>query len=146
MPHLTVPFSAGAPVIDLLVGVSNPRAAALRQAGQPVPVAVSVRALVDTGASCTNIDPTILKALGMPSTGTVACHTPSTRSGQPHIANQFDVSLCLIHPLLTRSFVAVPVLESDLCHLGIQALLGRDILMFCLLNYDGQSQSFCLGF
>jgi hypothetical protein len=146
MPHLSLAFSAGAPVVDLLVGVSHPRAGALKQAGQPVPDAVRVRALVDTGASCTNIDPTVLKALGVPSTGTVPCHTPSTKSGQPHIANQFDVSLVLIHPLVTRTFFAVAVVESELCHQGYQALLGRDILSACLLTYDGQSQSFCLGF
>jgi len=146
MPHLTLPFSAGAPVIDLLVGVSGPRAEALKKANQAIPNPIPVRALIDTGASCTSIDPTVLKSLGVPSTGTIPCHTPSTKSGQPHMANQFDVSLVLIHPLLTRAFHALPVIESELCHQGIHAILGRDILSFCLLTYDGQSQSFSLAF
>jgi|SRR6185369_1467915 hypothetical protein len=146
MPHLTVPFSNGSPIIDLIIGVSAPRADALKKAGQPIPAVIPVRALIDTGASCTNVDPTILTALAVPSSGTVPCHTPSTKSGKPHIANQFDVSLRLIHPLLTRTFFAIPVIESELCHQGIHAILGRDILSFCLLTYDGQAQSFCLGF
>jgi len=132
--------------MDMLVGVSRPRSEALKKANLPVPNPIPVRVLIDTGASCTNIDPTILKALGVPSTGTIPCHTPSTKSGQPHIANQFDVSLMLVHPMLTRTFFAVPVVESELCHQGIQAILGRDILWWCLLTYDGQAQSFCLGF
>lgn len=146
MPHINIPFSSGAPILDLLIGVSNPRADALKKAGQPVPKAMTVRALIDTGARCTNIDPTILKALSVPSTGTVPCHTPSTKSGQPHIANQFDVSLVLIHPLLSRTFFAIPVIESELCHQGFQVLLGRDVLAFCLLTYDGQSQTATLAF
>jgi hypothetical protein len=146
MPHLTLPFSSGAPIIDLLVGVSRPRSEALRLAKQNIPPPVPVRALIDTGASCTNIDPTILKSLQIPSTGTVPCHTPSTTSGKPHIANQFDVSLTLVHSLITRTFHAVPVVEAELLHQGIQALIGRDILSWCLLSYDGQAGTFAIGF
>lgn len=146
MPHLSLPFSGGAPVIDLLVGVSHARAGALAAAGQPIPAPVQIRALVDTGASCTTVDGAILSSLGVPITGTVPCHTPSTTSNQPHIANQFDISLVLIHPLLTRTWPALPVIQSQLSHQGIQGLVGRDVLAFCLLTYDGQQQCFCLGF
>jgi hypothetical protein len=146
MPHLSLPFASGAPIIDLLVGVSKPRADALKAAGQPVPQVIPIRALIDTGASCTGIDSTILKALGVPTTGTTPCHTPSTKDGQPDIKNQFDVGLMLVHPLLTRTFFAVAVIESELRHQGIHAILGRDILAWCLFTYDGQTQNFCLGF
>lgn len=146
MPHLSLPFSGGAPVIDLRVGVSHPRADALRRAGLPVPPQIQVRALVDTGASCTSLDTAILNTLGVPTTGTVACHTPSTTSTQPHTANQYDVSLVLVHPLVIRTWHAIAVTESQLAHQGIQALIGRDVLSACLLTYDGQQQSFCLGF
>jgi hypothetical protein len=118
----------------------------MKRAGRPIPAPIQLRALIDTGASCTNVDSTVLKTLGVPTTGTVACHTPSTTSTQPHVANQFDVSLVLVHPLLTRTFFAVPVVGSELSHQGIQALIGRDVLSFCLLTYDGQQQCFCLGF
>jgi hypothetical protein len=107
---------------------------------------VSAKGLVDTGASITCLDPAILKALGVISTGTVPLHTPSTKSGVPHVANQFDISLILVHPMLTRTWVALPVIESELAHQGIQALIGRDILSFCLMTYDGQAGSFALGF
>lgn len=146
MPHLSLPFSGGAPIIDVLIGVSAPRADALKKANLAVPAPIPIRVLIDTGASCTNIDPGVLSKLGVVSTGTVQCHTPSTKSGQPHVANQFDVGLALIHPLITRSWGAVPVIESELAHQGIHGLLGRDILMHCLLTYDGQGGNFCLGF
>ncbi len=146
MPHLTLPIGAGGPVLEFFVGVSSPRADALRLAGQTVPPPILVRGLIDTGASCTCIDPAILQSLGVVSTGTVPTHTPSTQIGAPHIANQFDISMILQHPKLSWQFHAVPVLESSLSHQGIQALIGRDILANCLLSYDGQACIFSLAF
>jgi hypothetical protein len=146
MPHRTLPISLGGPLIDILVGISVHRQHALVKANQPVPQPLIVRALIDTGATCTNIDSSILSALGVTSTGQVPVHTPSTRGGQPHLACQFDVSLTFSHPKLTWHFQAVPVLESDLAHQGITALLGRDILKECLFTYDGSAGTFCLAF
>ena len=146
MPHLSLPVGPGGPILDCFIGVSHARAEALKKALRPGPAPIQVRALVDTGASCTSVDPSILKALAIVSTGTVPVHTPSTTSGQPHVANQFDISVVLNHPMIARTFMALPVIEAALLHQGIQALIGRDILSVCLLTYDGQSQTFCLGF
>jgi hypothetical protein len=146
MPHLSLPFSAGAPIVDLLIGVSKPRADALKLAGHPIPPQIPIRALIDTGASCTGIDLTILKTLGVPSTGTIPCHTPSTKRDKPHDANQYDIGLVLVHTLLMRSFHALPVIDAKLNHQGIKAIVGRDILSHCLFTYDGQTQNFCLAF
>jgi len=88
MPHLSLPITAAGPVLDFYVGVSIPREGALKQAGKPVPNPVLVRGLIDTGASCTSVDPSILQALAIASTGTATVHTPSTKSGQPHVANR----------------------------------------------------------
>jgi hypothetical protein len=145
MPHLTLPIGVGGPIIDLLIGVSAPRADALKAAGQPIPVNVNARLLVDTGASCTCIDPGILSSLGLTPTGTTTIHTPSTQ-GTGATVNQFDVSIVLVHTLVRRTWRAWPVIESQLIGQGIQGLLGRDILASCLLTYDGTGQTFCLGF
>ena len=146
MPHLSLPIGSGGPVLECFIGVSAARAEALKKAAQPVPPPIHIRGLVDTGASCTSVDPSILKTLGVVSTGTVPVHTPSTKCGHPHVANQFDVCFVLNHPMIARNFTALPVIESDLEHQGIHALIGRDILSFCLLTYDGQAGMFCLGF
>jgi hypothetical protein len=146
MPHLTLPITPSGPLLEIICGVSKPRAEALAKAGRPIPNPVPARALIDTGASITALDSTILKALGAVCKGTVPLHTPSTQSGSPHVANQFDVSLVLVHPLLTRTWRALPVIESALAHQGILALIGRDILGFCLMTYDGQAGTFSLGF
>ena len=146
MPHLTLPITPLGPLLDFVCAVSKPRADALTKAGLRVPPQVNVRGLIDTGASITGLNPAVLRTLGIVSTGTIPVHTPSTRLGAPHIANQFDVSLILVHPMFTRTWFALPVIESELAHQGIQALIGRDILSFCLMTYDGQAASFSLGF
>jgi hypothetical protein len=146
MPHLSLNISAGGPIVEFFVGASVPRAEALKKAGQPVPNPILVRGLIDTGASCTSVDCTVLKQLRLVSTGSVPIHTPSTSSGTPHTVNQFDVSLILQHPKLAWQFHAVPVIETNLAHQGILALVGRDILSNCLLCYDGQAGIFSLAF
>lgn len=94
----------------------------------------------------TSLDPCILQRLGVVSKGAVPVHTPSTDHTKPHFANQYDVSLILRHPQATRTWHALPVLEASLQHQGIQALIGRDVLNFCLFTYDGNSRMFALAF
>ena len=133
-------------MVQIHIGVSTPRAEALRKAGKPIPPSIPVMGLVDTGASCTAIDAGILSQLAIPSSGTSPTHTPSTLAGVPHVANLFDVSVTLMHSQIGKRFHALPVLESHLAHQGFHVLIGRDILSNCLLVYDGVAQSFCLSF
>jgi len=125
MPHhrgLTTP--QGGPLIEILVGVSKPHADALVARRSPVPSYVQVRAQVDTGASCTVLDPDAIKSLGLTATGSTAIRIPSTGAGT-HLCNQYDVSL--IFPLggaSSYTIYAMPVIESHLSMQGIHALTG----------------------
>ncbi len=145
MPHVTLQLSPSGPVLDLLVGVSLPRAEALRRAGRHAPPPVSVRGLIDTGASGTCVDPACLQKLELQATGAVPIHTPSTGE-TPHWCDQFDVSVALLHPRLQMTIRALPVLASPLAYQGLQVLLGRDVLAQCLLVYDGPTGLFSLAF
>lgn len=145
MPHLNVSFSQQTPIVDLLVGVSAPRRIALEAAGLTSPPFEKARALIDTGASSTCVDPSVLQRLGVTATGAILIHTPST-SGKPHMCEQFDVSLRIEHPHTSLLVAAVPVLALDLASQGITALIGRDVLGTCLFIYDGVAASFTLAF
>ncbi len=146
MPHVSLRIGPGGPVLQILIGVSAPRLRALSVAGQAAPTSIPITGLIDTGASCTCIDSSILTQLAIPSTGITPVHTPSTQATTPHMANLFDISLALVHPRMTRNFAAIPVIESPLVHQGIQALIGRDVLAHCIFTYDGTGENFCLGF
>jgi hypothetical protein len=129
------------------IGVSQPRRHALTLGGAPVPNDVRVSAMVDTGASCTCVDPTVLLALGLSPTGTVPMLTPST-GPTPVDTEQFDVSLRIVSrepgDALVRPTIAVAC--SELLFQGFHVLLGRDILQSCLLTYDGLNGSFSFAY
>ncbi len=127
--------------------MSTARAVALRAAKQPVPDGVVTRALVDTGASCTCIDPTVLAQLNLSATGKVAMMTPST-GPQPQMADQYDVGVSIYgfadEPPL--HIPTMPVAASDLRQQGIDGLIGRDVLDWCVLIYNGEQRTFTLAF
>jgi predicted aspartyl protease len=145
MPHIVLQVVAGGPLVDILVGVSAEREEALKKASTPVPPPVPIRALIDTGASCTAIDPGALTSLGLTPTGSTPVHTPTTGNTAQN-ADQYDVSIVLLNPKLNLTFPTIAVIESKLSIQGIQALIGRDVLTNCLFIYDGQSGIFTLSF
>lgn len=118
-------------------------------AGQPVPRPVRIRALVDTGASCTCIDPSVLAELKLTPTGSVSVNTPST-GATPHTADQFDVALLIPGPDPAAAplvFDTIPVVSSELLNAqGFHSLIGRDILDLCLFNYNGAVRLFTLAY
>jgi len=130
-----------------VVAASQPRAAALKAADEAVPTPVPIRALLDTGASCTCVDPSVLQALSLTPTGSVSVNTPSTGT-TPHIADQYDVALIIPPgtgaPLI---FQTIPVVSSELLTAqGFHALIGRDILDKCFFVYNGGVGLFTLAY
>jgi len=129
------------------IGPSEERRKALTAAGQPLPPPVSIRALVDTGASNTCVDPTVLTDLGLSPTGRT---TVLTAGGAPEDRDQYDVWLAIpgsdrtAPPLLipTIAVIATPLLDLQ----GFHALIGRDILERCLLHYNGSLKTFTLAY
>ena len=145
MPHLTQQISIGGPVVEVVIGVSLPRRKVLEAQKIKVPLPIQIRALVDTGASCTCIDPSVLSSLQLTRTGLTPMHSPTT-GGIPAQTNLFDVSIVLINPKLSYTLQIVRVAETMLELQGIKGLIGREVLENCLLVYDGQHKIFTLAF
>ena len=110
---------------------------------------VQIRGLIDTGASGTCVDPSVLTTLGLSPTGSVTVNTPST-GNQPHVADQYDVSLLIPGALATHAPLAVPNLPVMCAELltaqGFHALIGRDILSHCLFSFNGAMGLFTLAY
>lgn len=149
MPHLSGQVTLWGPLINVLVGVSGPRGAALTAAGQPIPAPVVARMVVDTGASLSAVDCTILQQLGLQPTGQIALHTPSTQ-GVPHSANQFDVSLTIYGAvpgsLPVYAAQALPVVDGSFKPQGIDGLVGRDVLAGARMIYGGPDSWYGISF
>jgi len=138
MPHFTLAIGPFGAVVDAFIAVSPQRAEALQRAGQSVPNAVRVRALIDTGASCSCVDPKVLESLGIQPTGREKVHTASTAEQKPHETNQYDIGLAIPNGIQPPLMVPnLPVIEAALEHLGYKAIVGRDVLASCILVYDG---------
>jgi len=107
-----------------------------------------IRALVDTGASFTSIEPEVLKALSLTPTGTIDMVTPSTGK-EVHTTDTYDIDF-LIGAGADDTPLAIANLRIAACELylkqGIHALIGRDILKRCILIYNGQTNTFSLCF
>ena len=147
MPSLTALLGVDGPIVEIAVGVSAARQAALRAAGISVAGPVLAKGLIDTGASCTCVDPTIVEQLGLTPTGTCPMHTPSSGT-TAHICNLFDVAVAIymdVDQVHVASFT-LPVAEAELSYQGINALIGRDLLDKATLFYNGPKQTFVLSF
>lgn len=136
-------------MVNAAVMASGARRAALQSANLAIPDPVFIRALIDTGATSTCVDPSVLTTLGLSPTGIVKVNTPSTGS-QPHTAEQFDVALLIPgpqqthHPLIIEN---MPVIGTELLQQqGFHALIGRDVLATCLFGYNGAMEEFWLAY
>jgi hypothetical protein len=148
MPHFTLQISPQGPIVDAAVMVSTARQQALQNAGNEVPAPQMIRALVDTGAGISGVDPSVLTALGLSQTGEAEIHTPSTGL-VPVKTPTYDVRIAI---LAARSgdlhFISetVQVTATELTGRGFQVLMGRDILASCILYFNGADGVFSLSY
>jgi len=128
--------------------VSEGRLHALMAANEPIPQMQIIRALIDTGASFTSVDPSVLAALNLTPTGTIDIVTPSTGQGT-HTADTYDVDF-KIGAGPNDTPLSISNLRIASCDLflkqGIHALIGRDILQRCIFIYNGAISMFSLSF
>jgi len=149
MSHFTLAVDPkSGPVVNAVIQVSEGRRNALEAAGKPVPAFQGVRALIDTGASFTSIEPKVLADLGLTPTGTIDFVTPS--SGQNVVTTDtYDVDLN-IYKTEKEPPLSMPNLRVAACELflrqGIHALIGRDVLSRCIFIYNGEDGIFSLAF
>jgi hypothetical protein len=153
MPTINLPIvipppgsAGGGPLLDVVIAVTDSREQALKLAGETVPNPVVARVLVDTGASHTMIEESVLKPLALTPTGSIGCHTPTT-AGKPKQMSLYDVKLTIPAPRGSRIFAAMPISAGDgsLIPQGIHGLLGRDVLKDCVLVYNGELGIFTLN-
>jgi Aspartyl protease len=148
MPAIHVNIAPGGPLLVASIHISVPRMQALNAAGQPAPTGATTGTfLLDTGASCTCVDPGLLTPLGLTPTGRVMISTPST-AGQPHHCNQYDISIFIPGAVGGGGHLvpALAVVETHLRSQGIDGLIGRDVLDNCTFIYNGSAKMFTLAY
>ena len=147
MPTIALPLDGGRPIVAVQVGVPAALARALRQAGRTVPVPLRLSAMLDTGASRTCINHRVRRRLALRPFSWLNLSTPSSGSSARATRMLYKVNLAVLHPAgqhLTRN--AFTVAAVPLKHLGVEVLLGRDLLALCRFLYDGKGGKFKLRY
>lgn len=124
------------PVIEVMVHPPGPIAKKLSDEGKPIPRR-KLLALIDTGASGSCINDDIAQDLGLVARDIVDVKTPSGSAQQPVYDLGFSLPMANI-------VLQVQALGADLKEQPYQALIGRDILRFCTLIYNGWDNSYQL--
>jgi len=112
--------------------------------------APNLGALIDTGASVTGVDETVLRQLGYPPIGVSSLTTPSGTSQtgvymvRLVIPSQKDQRFPPIIPRITIDNVRVIAVKLD--RQPYKVLLGRDVLSSMVMVYNGPQALITLGY
>jgi len=108
-------------------------------AGGSVPDPVPIKAMIDTGATGSVLQPEIAQRLGLQPVGAVTISTPSSENVPCY---QYSVRLLFPDNVIVEAIVVEAPLRGQL----IQCLVGRDVLAHCVLVYTGYINQFTLSF
>ena len=109
----------------------------LQESGEEVP-SVTLTALVDTGASGTLVQSAVFSQIGIEPFSFAYLRTPSTN--EPILCGRYRVRIVLSEALAFE----VDAVNGALTGQNLQCLIGRDILQFVKLAYDGPRSRFTI--
>ena len=127
------------PTCEVILKPSDPTIEELRLEKKDVP-SINVLALIDTGASTTAVSHKVVNYLKLVPRGTTKVYTSNKHS---EIRNEFDVAL----EFDTDAYIPIlRVLDANLQDHSIDCLIGRDVLQYGMLIYNGPQKQITLSF
>lgn len=126
---------AEGPGLEVHVTVTDAHAKYLEDNGMEIPQPISGKALVDTGASISAVDVSVLERLGTQPIGCVRIHTPQGTDLQEIYPAKMLFPGSKLGGVQSLTVVGNPAIAGQ----GLLALIGRDILKNWLLVYNGAS-------
>jgi len=129
------------PTLPVSVGLAPTLISFLQARSLPVPNPISGRALVDTGASLCMVDQAVVQSLNIPPFGVQSIHTPSGTAQQATYPASLSFPGTTLPNLSFIDFIAGPLQAS-----GIVAIIGRSVLRYFLLVYNGPGGTISLAY
>jgi hypothetical protein len=136
-----VPISAAGAVVEIHLGISEPRRRALKRHQLVPPPPIPVTFLIDTGASCSWIDEMHMRSLGLEPRSWEEVHTVQSQ-GVPTDFAAYEVSLVLggLATVNSRRFELL-IGGQPFINQPFDGLLGRDVLNQCRLGWHGPARN-----
>jgi hypothetical protein len=137
MTNITTMIGQNGAFLPTLLSVSQPQRQAMLLLGMQIPLPTARALLIDTGASQTALDTTIVTALGLMATGLIFIGTAG--GGLPIPSLTYDVGMRLSSTVGVQQtyFPALRISTVHLAPAGPDGLLGRDVLATGLMAYAG---------
>ena len=136
------------PVIQVQVEVPTPLAFALQRSGKPIPPPATGMALIDTGATRSAVDETVITALGVQPIGVVRVGTAGGMVDQSLYSAKFSFPGSNLPSMEFAQLTGVNLQGHVVPHLNVPliALIGRDILSQFVMIYNGPAAGLTLAF
>jgi hypothetical protein len=135
-------------IISVSIGWGRASARNLRLAKRAVPVPIEAKALLDTGAEVTCLDPQLIEDLELPLNGYGLVNAPALQ--EMTFAAQYEASVTILHPSNVKNQDLVvndlTVMELPLGLLGYQMVIGRDLLSRCQFLFNGVRKRYALKY
>jgi hypothetical protein len=131
--------------IDVTAMAPGKHVELLRKLGRPVPSPMTLRTLVDTGASDCALDFGVINHFGLMPTGRVKIHTSST-GPEYEERDQYGMSLYIGSQPGETAEYTVSVIGAGLASEGFLAIIGWSVLERCVLLCNGPNKTFQLDY
>lgn len=138
-------LSALGPLIDVKLTPNMAVVESLNAADKPLPEAVTVTAMIDTGSTGTVVKAGLARQLSL---FPVGAHHINTPSSQNVLCHEYFLGVAFQPTAGSRghAYFEMTAVEAPLEGQHIQCLLGRDFLSLGVLVYTGPTNSFTFSF
>jgi hypothetical protein len=141
-------FGSDGCIVRIRVGLTAVEILKRRRLRQVLPAPIDLDALIDPGAEVSCVDPAAIRSLSPPAATVIPTNAPSV-SGLG-FSVQRAVALTILDPQQTPGnnifFPDTSLTELILNTVSLQALIGRDLLTYCVFVFDGPANTFTLTY
>lgn len=146
MPSVRGHYGASGPILDIHIGMSEPRRRALQSRSLAANPDLRLSFIIDTGADTTMVNEQHMRTLGIDPRGTRDILT-ATSGATPTSCSTYDVAFKLAtygdDPWILP---AIEVIGRPLFNHSIDGMIGRDILNRLVLSIDGPRMRFRIDY
>lgn len=132
------------PILNVQIAPSKAASQAMDKAGVAVPAAMTISAMIDTGATSSVVKTGLAQQLNAQPVGLQHINTPSSQ-GVPCYEFFLQLILQPTGGLLASVELEARFIEAPLHGQNIHVLLGRDVLSLGIFIYNGANNSFTLS-